>query len=48
VTTLLNRGLIAEVGKKETIGRPTLYGSTAELLQYLGLDRLEDLPPLPR
>jgi segregation and condensation protein B len=47
VTTLLNRGLISEVGRKETVGHPTLYGSTAEFLQHLGLDSLEALPPLP-
>lgn len=47
VTTLLNRGLIAEVGRKESVGRPALYGSTAEFLQHLGLDGLEDLPSLP-
>ncbi len=47
VTTLLNRGLIAEVGKRETVGRPTLYGSTPEFLQHLGLDSMEDLPALP-
>lgn len=47
VTTLLNRGLIAEVGRKESVGRPTLYGSTSEFLQHLGLNSLEDLPSLP-
>ncbi|MHB0868447.1 MAG: SMC-Scp complex subunit ScpB [Chloroflexota bacterium] len=47
VTTLMNRGLIAEVGRKESVGRPALYGATSEFLQYLGLDSLEDLPPLP-
>ncbi len=47
VTTLLNRGMISEVGRKETVGRPALYGSTSEFLQHLGLDSLEDLPKLP-
>lgn len=47
MTTLLNRGLIAEVGRKESVGRPVLYGSTPEFLQYLGLSSLEELPPLP-
>jgi segregation and condensation protein B len=47
VTTLLNRGLIAEVGRKETVGRPALYATTPEFLQHLGMDSLEDLPPLP-
>lgn len=47
VTTLLNRGLVEEVGRRETVGRPVLYGTTAEFLQYLGLNSLQSLPPLP-
>lgn len=47
VTTLLNRGLIAEVGRKETVGRPALYATTPEFLQHLGIDSLDALPPLP-
>ena len=47
VTTLLNRGLIAEVGRRETVGRPALYGTTPEFLQHLGLNSLDNLPPLP-
>ncbi len=47
LTTLLNRGLISEVGRRETVGRPALYGATPEFLQHLGLDSMEDLPPLP-
>jgi segregation and condensation protein B len=47
VSTLLARGLIAEVGRRETVGRPALLGTTPEFLQYLGLSSLEQLPPLP-
>lgn len=47
VATLLGRGLIAEVGRRETVGHPALLGLTAECLQYLGLKSLEELPPLP-
>jgi segregation and condensation protein B len=47
VTTLLNRGLIAETGRKETVGRPVLYATTPEFLQHLGLESLQDLPSLP-
>jgi segregation and condensation protein B len=47
ITTLLNRGLIAESGRKETVGRPVLYATTPEFLQHLGLESLQDLPPLP-
>ena len=46
ITTLLNRGLVAEVGRRETVGRPTLYATTSEFLQQLGIDSLDALPPL--
>ncbi len=44
--TLLNRGLIEEVGRMEQAGRPILYGTTFEFLQYFGLTSLADLPSL--
>jgi segregation and condensation protein B len=47
VATLLGRNLVAEVGRKETAGRPALLAVTADCLQYLGLRSLEELPPLP-
>ncbi|HEX8969610.1 MAG TPA: SMC-Scp complex subunit ScpB [Chloroflexota bacterium] len=47
VATLLGRNLVNEVGRRETVGRPTLLGVTAECLQYLGLRSLAELPPLP-
>jgi len=46
VRTLLSAGLIAEVGRAETVGRPILYGTTAEFLQQFGLTSLSELPPL--
>jgi segregation and condensation protein B len=46
VATLLARGLIAEIGRRETVGRPALLATTPECLQYLGLKSLEELPPL--
>jgi len=48
VTTLLNRGLITDVGRKDSPGRPTLYATTPEFLQLLGVDTLDDLPALPK
>lgn len=42
--TLLSKGLIEELGRTETPGRPILYGTTAEFLQYFGLETLEMLP----
>jgi segregation and condensation protein B len=47
LATLIGRGLVAEVGRRETVGRPTLLAVTSECLQYLGLRSLEELPPLP-
>jgi len=44
ITTLLNRGLIAEAGRRETVGRPALYATTSEFLQQLGIDSLDALP----
>ncbi len=42
--TLLSKGLIEEVGRLETPGRPILYGSTLEFMQYFGLTSLAELP----
>lgn len=44
--TLLNKGLIEEVGRKETPGRPILYATTPTFLQHFGLTSVADLPPL--
>ncbi len=46
VRTLVNLGLIEEVGRQESVGRPILYGTTLSFLQYFGLESLEQLPPL--
>lgn len=45
VRGLLNRGLIEEVGRAETTGRPVLYATTQEFLQYFGLSSITELPP---
>jgi segregation and condensation protein B len=47
VATLLNRGLVSEIGRRDSVGRPALLATTPECLQYLGLKSLDDLPPLP-
>ena len=44
--TLLERKLIKIAGRKESPGRPLLYGTTRDFLQYLGVNSLEDLPKL--
>lgn len=44
--TLVERRFIKMVGRKETPGRPYLYGTTSEFLRHFGLRSLEALPPL--
>lgn len=44
--SLLSKGLIQEVGRAEAPGRPILYGTTPDFLQYFGLNGLQELPPL--
>ncbi|MGJ0846693.1 condensin subunit ScpB [Tissierella praeacuta DSM 18095] len=46
IETLIERGLIVEVGRLERVGRPILYGTTDVFLRCFGLESLEDLPPL--
>jgi segregation and condensation protein B len=45
--TLMARELIEPVGRLEQPGRPFLYGTTLQFLQYFGLEGLDHLPPLP-
>ena len=47
VQSLVNKRLIAEVGRGETLGRPILYGTTDEFLAHFGLQTLGDLPKPP-
>jgi segregation and condensation protein B len=42
--TLLSKGLIEELGRAETPGRPIYYGTSPEFLQYFGLESVDDLP----
>lgn len=41
---LQRKGLIREIGRAEGPGRPILFGTTKEFLEYFGLNRLEELP----
>ena len=43
---LLERSLVRVVGKKDTIGRPMVYGTTDEFLRMFGLNKLSELPDL--
>ena len=45
--SLMIKGLIREVGRKDTIGRPILFGTTDDFRSHFGLTNLEDLPPMP-
>lgn len=44
--TLLSQGLIEEIGRLETPGRPILYGTTPDFLQHFGLGSLAEMPAL--
>jgi len=46
VKTLLERNWIRVVGQRDVPGRPELLGTTTEFLDYFGLKRLDELPPL--
>ena len=45
--SLMAKGLIRETGRKDTIGRPILFGTTDEFLNHFGLESLDSLPPMP-
>jgi len=42
--TLVERGLVEQLGRAEVVGRPMTYGTTSLFLEYFGLRSLEDLP----
>jgi len=42
--TLVERGLVEQLGRAEVVGRPMTYGTTALFLEHFGLRSLEDLP----
>jgi len=44
MASLLQHGLVAEVGRAPTVGRPVLFATTAEFLQQFGLTSLDELP----
>ena len=47
IQSLVNKELIHEVGRKDTLGRPILYGTTEAFLSHFGIGSLEELPPMP-
>jgi len=46
IATLVERGLIKEVGRGDGPGRPVLYGTTNLFLEYFGLRDISELPPI--
>ena len=44
--TLLERRFVRVAGRKESPGRPFLYGTTTEFLRHFGLKSIEALPPM--
>ena len=46
VQSLLTKGLIAEVGRKETLGRPILYGTTDAFLRHFCISSVSELPEI--
>ncbi len=45
--TLMRYGLVEEVGRADTPGRPILYATTPYFLQFFGVNSMEELPPIP-
>ncbi len=44
--TLIEKNLVKIMGRRETVGRPIIYGTSQEFLQYFGLNSLDELPKL--
>ena len=44
--TLVDRGLIKEAGRLKEPGNPKIYRTTEKFLELLGIDSLEQMPPL--
>ena len=47
IDTLRTRGLADIIGRADGPGRPALFATTQRFLEHFGLERPEDLPPLP-
>jgi segregation and condensation protein B len=44
LASLVQHGLVVEIGRAQTVGRPALFATTVEFLQQFGLTSLEQLP----
>jgi segregation and condensation protein B len=46
IRTLMERGWVRVVGYRDVPGKPSMLGTTREFLDYFGIKKLDDLPPL--
>lgn len=46
IETLMDRGLVKEIGRLEKVGKPIIYGTTDIFLRSFGLENIEDLPSI--
>jgi len=46
IRNLLDKGLIRIAGRRNAVGRPFVYGTTRQFLEYFGLKSLDDLPKI--
>ena len=46
IATLIQRGYVMEIGHDPGPGQAILYGTTIRFLEQMGIDSLQDLPPL--
>jgi len=44
LASLVQHGLVVEIGRAQTVGRPALFATTVEFLQQFGLTSLQQLP----
>jgi len=48
ISSLVEKGLIRITGRKNAPGRPFVYGTTRQFLEYFGLKSLDDLPKMEK
>lgn len=48
VTQLAKMGLIAEVGRRDTVGRPAMFGTTDKFLRQFGIHSVAEMPDFAR
>lgn len=48
INTLLDKNLIRVTGRKKAPGRPKVFGTTKQFLEYFGLNSLEELPKIDK